>query len=147
MLRAAALNRFDFKTYDPDDYFQRQRLHRILGDLSREAQVSIWDLSIQYQLIRAIRNIGNDDALKRIDETAYTTLTKSVNLQLPWLDMESELVEGPTGTDAEYRSLFDQWKAEWGDPNDPAVQARIKQTAAWLMSEGNNGPAGQRSFL
>ena len=39
------------------------------------------------------------------------------------------------GEVSEYQNLFNQWKEIWGDPSDPAVQAKIDYTARSLMAQ------------
>jgi hypothetical protein len=99
----------------------------ILSQLETEAQQSLYlMLHIETSLMSA-QQLKNASKFSQLSQEYYKQLIK---LLMPYAT--DTLGVG-------VKSLIDQWKAVFGDPDDPEVAERIKKTSEFLRKESNNG--------
>ena len=126
-------NQFDFTTYDPRDYAHRARLRAVLWEIETQVNNTMLPYLFTYQQM-LLSTTEDRQARHNLLERAHKLLYRIQRTECPWDPWETE-DKPQIGEVSEYQNLFNQWKEIWGDPSDPAVQAKIDYTARSLMAQ------------
>lgn len=130
MLEAHARRLVDFRTFRPFDRRWWLKLIWAMDWLETERYAKVWEAD--YALNLAVLDYNTDDKVFDLHwKQAGRLRTKLLKQSLPWLKIpESAGV-------SDIRSLSDQWKKVWGDPDDPRTAAIISATVNALQERAN----------
>ncbi len=93
--------------------------------MERDNKARLYDL--QHRMHCAALPLG--DKPQEAWDQASTMLNKSIQVLMPWVKV--------TTKEDMRRQIVDNWAATYGDPNDPEVIERSRQTALALIREAN----------
>jgi hypothetical protein len=124
MSQAAAERAFDFSQPRLHDSRWWHRLHIVLGQIRNRNERETLVLAHQEACTRLLRSVGDTRQLDNLVSLIYHAIERSY---LPWQVKE-------TGEVSIRQQATDAWKQAFGDPNDPAVAAKIKATANALLN-------------
>ncbi len=124
----------DLSWYDPLDWICRVRLEMAMHTADEELRLLVWQQMQTRNLAIATMPIDPTTAEMR---NKYLKLADQAKQQifeicLPWLVTKEEAEKALTTPESIYQGMYQQWVKVYGDPKDPAVAARIQQTADWL---------------
>lgn len=119
---------FDFRRHDPTDPYQRLWLRICLEHMRQQRHIQALEAASESVSAFMLHRIAVVSAEQQLTETALErarALVRSrIRLLLPWTEDENVEVERD--------KLRQAWIDMYGDPDDPAVQAQIAATVAYL---------------
>lgn len=122
-------SKHDLQHLDLRDWQDSLRLSLLLGDELRRLNIESWRLIQTYQLGLATMGDafsaeGRTAALKK----SFAAMQRILALLQPWeFGDENDKPEIDS-----CKKLKKRWEEVWGRVDDPATQAKIAKTAAWL---------------
>jgi hypothetical protein len=135
MLEAASRGALDFAAADPRDPRWWARLHLVLRQIERDDLAAIYRL--RHERIAGLLAADLDDqSFKKQKAASLDLLAEVTRLLRPWENHAGDTLQDALAT------MSKQWIAAWGNPEDPAVQARIDATEAYLKSLDRSQPGG-----
>lgn len=130
MCQSAAEGVIDFSRADPRDRYWWMRLLLLTDQVAARNRITIHKLHYQMTTALLSRPELSATSAEKLNENA-TSIVADINQQLfPWItqDRTSQLQK-------EGDQLRVQWAKVWGDPDDPAVQAKIAATVATMKRQ------------
>jgi hypothetical protein len=128
MIQAAACGAIDFRASDPLDSKWWKQLRLVLDHLERVGLAEHYKLHYGYGLAALARDNLTDESYRKIAELTEANLVRITGLLRPWERADPEEAKA-----AKVDHLAQAWKQIYGDPSDPAVQARIDATVRSLQ--------------
>jgi hypothetical protein len=120
---------FDFRRHDPTDPYQRLWLRICLERMRQQRYTQALAAKSESVIAFMLHRIAVVSASQPITETsleqARELIQSRIRLLLPWV--------GDENVQAERDKLRQAWVDTYGDPNDPAVQAKIAEVVAYLQ--------------
>lgn len=135
MVALAAKRGLDYARADPRDRAWNIRHALLLRHEQRDLLADVRRESLR----ASVAVLGRDDiepsAARRLVESINDQLQAYEQLRLPWADRAKERGRSIKG-------MMERWKAEFGDPDDPAVAARIEAQVRWLKDNDTSAGRG-----
>jgi hypothetical protein len=126
MVRAQARGVIRFQDADPQDPMWRLHVQLLIGEAERDDEIQL----LRDDMVRLSSLIGllsEAPARAKLADQVYGILQKIRSRYFPWLQDT-----GANTLKEVMNVMADAWVRQYGDPSDPAVQARIAATEAWL---------------
>lgn len=128
MCRAAATGAVDFTRADPDNRRWWINLNARLDQVEAIAIEAVYRLHHAMAVALLSRPGLTDDSYAKLTDRAESMTGAIRQLRLPWLARDNR-------RDDEITTLANQWRANWGDPNDPETAANIDATVAAMAAQ------------